>query len=152
MPALCETDASLGVTNPGNVRPGDGATALPSGLALAAGWDPALAFEAGAVVGNEAAKKGFNVLLGGGVNLTREPRNGRNFEYLGEDPLLLAEWRAFIRGAQSQGVICTAKHFALNDQETGRHVVDATITRRRCGRAICSLSRSPSSVGSRARS
>ncbi|UAL09272.1 beta-glucosidase [Caulobacter segnis] len=128
VPALFETDASLGVTNPMNVRKGDIATALPSGLALGATWNPALAYKGGAVVGQEAAKKGFNVLLGGGMNLTAEPRNGRNFEYLAEDPLLAGVLAGeAVRGTQDQKVISTVKHFALNDQETGRNVVDATI-------------------------
>ena len=64
----------------------DGSTALPSGLATASTFDPALAYAEGAMIGQEAWRKGFNVLLAGGVDLTREPRNGRNFEYLGEDP------------------------------------------------------------------
>jgi beta-glucosidase len=128
VPALFETDASLGVTNPRDARPGDRATALPSGLALASTWNSDLAFEAGAMIASEAACKGFNVLLAGGVNLTRDPRNGRNFEYLGEDPLLAGVLTGeSVRGIQSQGIIATVKHFALNDQETGRHVVDATI-------------------------
>ncbi len=128
IPALNETDASLGVTNPRKVRRGDGATALPSGLSLASGWDADLAYRAGAMVGAEARDKGFNVLLGGGANLTREPRCGRNFEYLGEDPLLAGTLAGeAIRGAQSNHIVCTLKHFALNDQETCRHVVDARI-------------------------
>jgi beta-glucosidase len=128
VPGLYETDASLGVSNPGGVRPGDTATALPSGLALAATWDPDLAREAGAAIGDEAAKKGFNVLLAGGVNLARDPRCGRNFEYLGEDPLLAGVLAGeSIAGIQSQGIVSTAKHFVLNDQETGRHVVNAVI-------------------------
>ncbi len=128
IPPLNETDASLGVTNPRKIRPGDGATALPSGLALASGWDEELAYRAGAMVGSEARDKGFNVLLGGGANLTREPRCGRNFEYLGEDPLLAGTLAGeAIRGAQSNHIVCTLKHFALNDQETCRHVVDARI-------------------------
>jgi beta-glucosidase len=128
VPDLTETDASLGVTNPLGLRPGDGATPLPSGLALAATFNPELAFAAGAMVGREARSKGFNVLLGGGANLTREPRNGRNFEYLGEDPLLAGVMAGeAIRGTQSEGVISTTKHFALNDQETGRHFANATI-------------------------
>lgn len=128
IPGLYETDASLGVTNPRNARPGDTATALPSGLALASTWDAGLAFDAGAMIGDEAARKGFNVLLGGGMNLTRDPRCGRNFEYLGEDPLLAGVLSGeSIRGIQSQGLIATAKHFVLNDQETGRHVVNAVI-------------------------
>ncbi len=88
IPALFESDASLGVTNPFHVRPNDGATALPSGLLLASTFNPVLAYAGGAMIGSEARAKGFNVLLAGGANLTREPRNGRNFEYLGEDPLL----------------------------------------------------------------
>ncbi|MDP3855493.1 beta-glucosidase [Phenylobacterium sp.] len=128
IPPLNETDASLGVANPRKVRKGDGATGLPSGLSLASTWDPELAYAAGAMVGSEARDKGFNVLLGGGANLTREPRCGRNFEYLGEDPLLAGVLAGeAIRGAQSNDIVCTLKHFALNDQETCRHVVDARI-------------------------
>ena len=88
VPALQETDASLGIANPANVRRGDAATAMPSGLSLASTWDTGIAYRVGAVIGDEAWRKGFNVLLGPGVNLARDPRNGRNFEYLGEDPLL----------------------------------------------------------------
>jgi beta-glucosidase len=130
IPALCETDASLGVTNPFDVRPGDVATALPAGLSLASTFDPTLAYRAGALVGGEAWAKGFNVLLGGGVNLTRDPRNGRNFEYLGEDPLLagLLGGEA-VRGTQDQHVISTVKHFALNANETNRYALDARIDR-----------------------
>jgi len=128
VPPLNETDASLGIANPRKVRKGDGATGLPSGLSLASTWDPELAYAAGAMVGSEARDKGFNVLLGGGANLTREPRCGRNFEYLGEDPLLAGVLAGeAIRGAQSNDIVCTLKHFALNDQETCRHVVDARI-------------------------
>ena len=128
IPALNETDASLGIANPRQVRKGDGATGLPSGLALASTWDPELAHAAGVMVGSEARDKGFNVLLGGGANLTREPRHGRNFEYLGEDPLLAGVLVGqAIKGAQSNDIVCTLKHFALNDQETCRHVVDARI-------------------------
>lgn len=128
VPALQETDAGLGVANPHDVRPGDQATALPSGLAAAATFEPVLAERAGAVVGAEARAKGFNVVLGPGLNLTREPRNGRNFEYAGEDPLLAGVIAAAeIRGIQSNRVIATMKHFAVNDQETGRTVLDAAI-------------------------
>jgi beta-glucosidase len=128
IPALYESDASLGVANPLRIRAGDGATALPSGLALAATFNPALAYTGGAMIGSEARAKGFNVLLAGGVNLTREPRNGRNFEYLGEDPLLAGTLAGeSIRGIQSNHIISTTKHFALNEQETGRHVVNELI-------------------------
>jgi beta-glucosidase len=127
VPPLVESDASLGVANLGGaLRPGDVATALPSGAAMAAGWDPELVERAGAAIGAEARAKGFNVLLAGGVNLVREPRNGRNFEYLGEDPLLAGTLAGHaIRGIQSNHIISTIKHYALNAQETGRMVLSA---------------------------
>ena len=128
VPALQETDASLGIANPDNVRPGDVSTGLPSGLSLAASWNPQTAYKGGAMIGQEAWRKGFNVLLAGGVNLARDPRNGRNFEYLGEDPLLAGTLDGeAIRGIQDQHVVSTVKHFALNDQETQRLTVDVHI-------------------------
>ncbi len=128
LPDLLATDASLGVTNPFQLRVGDGATALPSGLAIAATFDPALAERAGAMVAREARARGFNILLGGGINLAFDPRNGRNFEYLGEDPLLAGRMAgAAIRGTQSQGVVSTIKHFALNAQESHRQTLDAVM-------------------------
>ncbi len=128
VPALQESDASLGVTNPLGVRPGDGATALASGLSLAATFNSKLAYEGGAVVGREARAKGFNVQLAGGVNLARDPRNGRNFEYLGEDPWLAANLAAAqIKGIQDQGIVSTIKHFSLNGQETSRHFANSII-------------------------
>jgi len=128
IPTLRESDASLGVANQVEQRKGDTATALPSGLALAATFEPQLAYESGAMIGSEARAKTFNVLLAGGVNLTRDPWGGRNFEYLGEDPLLAGEMAgASIRGVQSNHIVSTIKHFALNPQETGRHVMDARI-------------------------
>lgn len=127
VPALLMSDAGLGVTNPG-YRPGDTATALPAGLALAAGFDPALARAAGEVIGREARSRGFNVQLAGAMNLARDPRNGRNFEYLSEDPLLTATIAAeSIDGIQRQCVISTVKHFSLNCNETNRHFLDAVI-------------------------
>ena len=127
IPAMTESDASLGVANAGR-GPSDDATALPSGVALAATWDANIAYAGGAMIGKEARQKGFNVLLAGGVNLLRDPRNGRNFEYLGEDPLLAGTLDgAVIRGVQSNHIVSTLKHYALNDQETGRMVADAVI-------------------------
>ena len=127
VPALLMSDASLGVTNPG-YRPGDTATALPAGLALAAGFDPALARASGEAVGREARSRGFNVMLAGGINLARDPRNGRNFEYLSEDPLLSATIAAeSVNGIQQQGVISTLKHYSLNCNETNRHWLNAVI-------------------------
>ncbi len=127
VPALLMSDASLGVTNQG-YREGDTATALPAGLALGASFNPALARAAGTLLGREARSRGFNVMLAGGINLARDPRNGRNFEYLSEDPWLSAVLAAeSIAGIQSEGVISTIKHFSLNCNETNRHWLDALI-------------------------
>ncbi len=122
VPPQVQTDASLGVSNMG-MRPKDVATALPSGLLLASTWDPQILEAGGRMIGSEARAKGFNVMLAGGVNLVRDPRAGRNFEYLGEDPLLSGTLGGHqIRGVQSNNIVSTIKHFALNDQETGRNV------------------------------
>ncbi|MEB3980564.1 beta-glucosidase [Mycobacterium sp. 663a-19] len=127
IPALRMNDAGLGVANLG-YRPGDTATALPSGQALAAGFDPPLARAAGEVIGREARTRGINVQLAGSMNLARDPRNGRNFEYLSEDPLLTATIAAeSVNGIQGQGVISTVKHYSLNCNETNRHWLDAVI-------------------------
>lgn len=121
VPALQISDAGLGVTNPLNVRPGDGATVLPAGQAMSGSFDPALTWEGGAMIGAEARHRGFNVLLAGAVTLVRDPRAGRNFEYMGEDPILAgAIAAAQVEGVQSQHVISTVKHYAVNSYETGR--------------------------------
>jgi beta-glucosidase len=128
IPALQESDGGLGVANPHNVRPGDEATPFPSALASAATFDAALAELAGAIMGAEARAKGFNVLLAGGANLAREPHGGRNFEYAGEDPLLAGVIvGSTIRGIQSNRIMSTIKHYALNAQETDRQVLSANI-------------------------
>jgi beta-glucosidase len=128
IPALQESDGGLGVANPHNVRPGDEATPFPSGLASAATFDAELAELSGAMMGAEARAKGFNVLLAGGANLARDPLNGRNFEYAGEDPLLTGVIvGSTIRGIQRNHLISTIKHYALNDQETDRLVLSANI-------------------------
>jgi beta-glucosidase len=128
IPSLRETDASLGVAWAGGER-NDGATALPSGVAMASTWNPELVRRAGAMIGGEARAKGFNVLLAGGANLMRDPRNGRTFEYLSEDPLLTGVLAGnAIAGVQSNHIISTIKHHALNGQETGRHYVDVRIS------------------------
>ncbi|MEH3159232.1 MAG: hypothetical protein PGN08_10095 [Sphingomonas taxi] len=122
VPLVRESDASLGVANQVEQRKGDVATALPSSLATAASFDPAIARAGGAMIGAEARGKRFNVLLAGGVNLTRDPWNGRNFEYLGEDPLLAGTLAgAHIAGVQSNRIVSTVKHFALNSQGDGPH-------------------------------
>lgn len=122
------TDAGIGVAS----QPGKQTrerTSLPAGIATAATWNPALAFKGAAMIGKEARLSGFNVMLGGSVNLAREPRNGRNFEYTGEDPLLAGIMAGEqIRGVQSNHVISTVKHYAYNDQETGRSHLNVKIS------------------------
>jgi beta-glucosidase len=129
LPNQWQTDAGLGVATQAAPAPFlRGRTSLPSGLATAATWNPKLAFAGGAMIGAEARLSGHNILLAGGANLLREPRNGRNFEYAGEDPLLAGVMVGEqIRGIQSNHVMSTVKHFALNDQETNRGTIDAKI-------------------------
>jgi len=130
IPNLWETDAGLGVASQAGPNAREG-TALPSGLNTAATWDPATAYAGGAMIGAEARAFGFNVMLAGGVNLMRDPRNGRNFEYGGEDPLLAGKMvGAQIKGIQSNHVVSTLKHFALNDQESGRTMLNVKIDER----------------------
>lgn len=107
------------------------ATLLPSMLAAASAWDPEAAQLYGSVIGRELRAQGYNHSIGGGVNLARDPRNGRLFEYAGEDPLLAGVTVGHvIRGVEDNHVMGDIKHFAFNDQETGRTVVDAHISRK----------------------
>ena len=127
IPAQSQTDAGVGVATQRSPTPRL-RTSLPSGIATAATWDPDMAFAGGAMIGNEARLSGFNVMLAGGVNLLREPRNGRNFEYGGEDPYLAGIIVGNeIKGIQSNNVISTVKHYAMNDQATGQSDLDARI-------------------------
>lgn len=128
IPPQWQTDAGIGVATQGGAKVKLERTALPSGLATAATWNPALAFQGGRMIGAEARASGFNVMLAGGANLARDPRNGRNFEYGGEDPLLVGTMvGAQIAGIQSNNIVSTLKHHALNDLETGRDYHDARI-------------------------
>ena len=128
VPALQSSDASMGVTNPG-YRPDDkGATAFPASILVGSSFNPGLARDGGAAIGKEARLRGFNIQLAGGVNLARDVRNGRNFEYYSEDPWLTAVMGAeAVNGIQSQGVISTLKHYTLNNNETNRHWLDAIV-------------------------
>jgi len=124
IPDQTQTDASIGVRN--SFIP---STALPSSLATAASFDPEVSRAGGAMIGAEARATGHNTMLSGGVNLAREPRNGRNFEYTGEDPLLAGTMAgALIDGIQSNHIVSTIKHYAVNDQETQRTSLDVTIS------------------------
>ena len=127
IPALQESDAGTGVADPDH-NVANYSTELPSGLATAATWNVDTAFLGGSMIGREAHQEGFNVLLAGGVDLAREPRNGRNFEYGGEDPLLAGSMVGQqVRGIQAQHVVSTVKHFAVNDQENGRNSLSSDI-------------------------
>jgi len=127
IPSQWETDAGVGVATQRSPTPRL-RTALPSGIATAATWNPDMAFKGGAMIGNEAFLSGFNVQLAGGVDLLREPRNGRNFEYAGEDPWLAGIIDGNeIKGIQSNHVVSTLKHYAFNDQETNRFTMDHKI-------------------------
>jgi beta-glucosidase len=129
IPAIQMSDAAYGVRGSG--ENGRYATALPADVAGAASWDLDAAYEYGALIGRELRAQGYNMTLGGGTNLTREPRNGRTFEYLGEDPVLAGKMvGSVMKGLQAQHVIGDIKHYALNDQESGRNAVNVNIDQR----------------------
>ncbi|MEV1019003.1 glycoside hydrolase family 3 C-terminal domain-containing protein [Streptomyces sp. NPDC050264] len=109
----------------------DPSIALPSPTALAATWDPALARRAGALLAQEARRKGVHVLLAPTVNLHRSPLGGRHFEAYSEDPYLTgAIGTGYVQGVQSGGVGTTVKHFVANDAETDRFTVDNLVSAR----------------------
>jgi beta-glucosidase len=129
IPPLVISDAAYGIRDSG--VNGRYATALPSNLGAASAWDPQSACEYGEVIGSELRAQGFNMTLGGGLNLTREPRNGRTFEYAGEDPLLAGTLVGnMMKCEQAEHVVGDIKHYVMNDQETGRFVVNAIISKR----------------------
>jgi beta-glucosidase len=129
IPAVDISDAAYGVRAAGAM--GRYATALPSNLGAAASWDRHAAYAYGALIAQELRAQGFNMSLGGGINLTREPRDGRTFEYLGEDPVLAGTLVGQLMAAEkAEHVISDIKHYALNDQETGRDIVNAKISER----------------------
>src|ERR1700757_5133458 len=129
IPPLVISDAGYGVRD--SSANGRYSTAMPSSLGAAASWDPDSACEFGTVIGTELRAQGFNMTLGGGVDLAREPRNGRSFEYAGEDPLLAGTVVGnMMKCEQGQHVIGDIKHYAVNDQETGRFVVNSVISKR----------------------
>ena len=134
LPAIMLTDGPHGLR-----KAADGAglgrsipaTCFPTAPALASTWDPDLLREVGTALGAECRANDVAVILGPGVNVKRHPLSGRNFEYFSEDPQLSGELAAaMIDGIQSQGVGACVKHFAANDQETRRMVVDAVVDER----------------------
>lgn len=109
----------------------DSCFAFPALTCLAATWNPEMAEQYGRSLGEEALYRGKNVVLGPGVNIYRTPLNGRNFEYMGEDPYLSGTMVVpYIHGLQSCGVAACVKHYALNNQEAFRHTVEVTVSDR----------------------
>src|SRR5690606_12025966 len=107
------------------------ATCFPPAVLLGSSWDPDLVAEVGAAIGDEALAQGVSVVLGPGLNIKRHPAGGRNFEYYSEDPLLGGRLAAaMVRCIQSRGVGACAKHFAVNNHESYRLVVDALVDER----------------------
>lgn len=109
----------------------DSGTYLPTGICLASTWNPALGYAFGSVLGSEANFRGKDVILGPGINIMRVPLNGRNFEYLSEDPYLVSKMVVgYIKGVQDQGISACVKHYAGNNQETLRGSIDVQMSER----------------------
>ncbi len=140
IPAIKMTDGPLGVrswagssaiTSSANPPVKVETTSFPSGVAMAATWDPALVNREGKAIALEVKALGRDMILGPTVNINRQPLWGRNFEGYGEDPYLSAQLGvAYIKGVQSEGVIPSVKHFAANNEEFERHRINATIDER----------------------
>ena len=128
VPAIMLTDGPHGVrkqsgsaTDHLGVAGSEPATCFPPAVGLSQTWDPELVERIGVALGDECRSLGVHVLLGPGVNIKRDPRCGRNFEYYSEDPLLSgALGAAWVRGVQSRGVGASLKHFAVNNAEHDR--------------------------------
>jgi len=129
IPSVQQADSAVGVRMA--AEQSRYATLLPSVVAIASAWDPEAAHRYGDVIGRELRAQGYNQSIGGGINLARDPRNGRLFEYAGEDPLLAGVTVGqIIRGVQDNRVMGDIKHYAFNDQETGRTVIDVRISKK----------------------
>ena len=129
IPDLNMADSAVGVTR--GAAMSRYSTLLPSTLGLACSWDLRAGHLYGAVIGRELRDQGYNMSIGGGVDITREPRNGRNFEYVGEDPILAGKMVGqLMKGVQDQQILGDIKHYALNDQETGRNIGNAILDKR----------------------
>ncbi|WP_205695619.1 glycoside hydrolase family 3 C-terminal domain-containing protein [Conexibacter sp. SYSU D00693] len=128
IPSLCVPTLVLSDAGSGVAGLQVNTTTFPSGVAQAAAWDPGLAKRFGKALGEEAFAKGINVMLAPGMNIARLANGGRNFEYLGEDPVLAGQTAAaIVQGIQSNPVLAQPKHFALNEQETQRNFVNVDV-------------------------
>jgi beta-glucosidase len=129
IPAIQMSDAAYGVRSSG--ENGRYSTALPANVGATASWDLTAAYQYGALIARELRAQGYNMTLGGGINLAREPRDGRTFEYMGEDPLLAGKMVGQVMKAeQAEHVIGDIKHYAMNDQESGRNAVNVNVDKR----------------------
>ncbi len=129
LPDLQMTDSVVGISNVGVT--GRYATPLPSAEAQAAAWDPSLSSEVGTMLGHELRALGFNMTLGCGINLIREPRDGRTFEFMGEDPLLAGTLAGEeLKAIKAVHVMTDLKHYAVNDQDAGRYTLNSVIGKR----------------------
>jgi beta-glucosidase len=129
IPGINQADSAVGIRLA--AQGGHYATLLPSVLGAACSWDKDALFLFGSVLGRELRDMGYNMSIGGGVDLARDPRNGRNFEYAGEDPVLAGTMVGELAsGVQANQVMGDIKHYALNDQETGRTIVNVKIDQR----------------------
>jgi beta-glucosidase len=137
IPSILMTDGphglrkQIGATDQLDIKSSEPATCFPPAVTLGSTWNVKLIEAVGGAMGEEALAQGISVILGPGANLKRSPLCGRNFEYFAEDPLLSGEMAsAMIQGIQSKGVGASLKHFAANNQESDRMVVDARIDER----------------------
>ena len=129
LPDINEADSAVGVRMA--AKDSRYATLLPSVIGMASSWDPKMGFLYGAVIGRELRDQGYNMSIGGGMDLIREPRNGRNFEYASEDPVLAGTMVGELAmGVQSNQIMGDIKHYVLNDQETGRNTLNAVLEKR----------------------
>lgn len=130
-PSLCIPDVVLNDAGQGVGDQEVNATAFPAPIAQSSSWDPSLQYQFGQALGWQALHKGINVQLAPGVEIDRNPLNGRNFEYMSEDPFLSAQGGvAEIRGIQSNPVIATVKHYVANSQETNRMTDSSDVDQR----------------------
>ena len=140
LPDINEADSAVGVRMA--AKDSRYATLLPSVIGMASSWDPKVGFLYGSVIGRELRDQGYNMSIGGGMDLIREPRNGRNFEYASEDPVLAGTMVGELAmGVQSNQIMGDIKHYVLNDQETGRNTLNAVLEAGDAGGRTCWRSR-----------